>query len=304
MRKHIKTILQTLIIILIFFYLIRYLIINWTKIPFDEIHLNLLFLLISFLVLTPHFLSYGKSWQAIMKVLGNSISFAQSIWIISTTQIAKYLPGRVWYMLGRIYVGKQEKMDGKIVAVSVILETCLLITTGGILYLLSVISMGKFNVTNIIICTVLIIVAISGSNPKLLSWGTNIILKILKKEVIKLNISYSHLFQISLWFFGLWIAQVIGFYFLVTSIYLIPFAKIIDLTAAYTLSWIIGFIVIFAPGGLGVREGIMSLLLSSFIPTPLAIAISFLSRVWITVFEIVVFFIGLTVHKFSRKNNS
>lgn len=53
-----------------------------------------------------------------------------------------------------------------------------------------------------------------------------------------------------------------------------------------------GFVVIIAPSGLGVREGMMSLMLSSFIVTPLAIAISFLSRVWITVFELIMLFIG------------
>jgi hypothetical protein len=58
-----------------------------------------------------------------------------------------------------------------------------------------------------------------------------------------------------------------------------------------------GFVVIFAPGGLGVREGMMTLLLRSFIPTPLAIAISFIARVWMTLFEIVVFFIGLIVRR-------
>jgi uncharacterized membrane protein YbhN (UPF0104 family) len=62
-----------------------------------------------------------------------------------------------------------------------------------------------------------------------------------------------------------------------------------------------GFVVIFAPGGLGVREGMMTLLLSSIIPTPLAIAISFVARVWMTLFEIVVFFIGLLVRKAGRK---
>jgi hypothetical protein len=58
-----------------------------------------------------------------------------------------------------------------------------------------------------------------------------------------------------------------------------------------------GFIVIFAPGGLGIREGMMTLLLSPLVPTPLAIAISFMQRVWMTIFEVIIFFVGLVIKK-------
>ena len=123
----------------------------------------------------------------------------------------------------------------------------------------------------------------------------NIGLRLVKKPAIELKISYLHLLKLSVFFFGLWIAQIIGYYFLIDSIMPIPFYRIFSLAAAYTLSWMAGFIVVIAPGGLGVREGMMSILLSPILPAPLAIAISFIARVWITVFEIITFFIGLIV---------
>jgi len=39
----------------------------------------------------------------------------------------------------------------------------------------------------------------------------------------------------------------------------------------------------------------MTILLSPIVPAPLAIAISFVARAWITVFEIIIFFIGIIV---------
>ncbi len=297
MKKQIKKLLSLLIVIIIFLFLTKNLVVNWSKIPFDDLHFNMWFLIISLFALLVHFLSYSKSWQKIMCMLGSSISFTQSSWMISTTQIAKYLPGRIWYMIGRVYVGKKEKMSSKNLAVSMILETCLLIISSSIIFLFSVIVVGSYGLASLSICLILLVIAIVILNPHILSRVVNFLLKILKKPNIKITISYSQILKLSIYFFGLWIAQIIGFYFLINAIYPMPISKIFTLSAAYTLSWMTGFVVIFAPGGLGVREGMMTLLLSSILPTPLAIAISFISRVWITLFEIVIFFVGLLVKK-------
>lgn len=106
----------------------------------------------------------------------------------------------------------------------------------------------------------------------------------------------------SLYFIGVWIAQIIGFFFLIRAIYPLEITHIFSVSAAYTLAWIVGFIVLFAPAGLGVREGVLTLILSAIMPTPLAIAISFISRVWITVFEVIVFFIGLLIRRKERED--
>ena len=304
MLKILKKILPIIIVGLIFIFLIRYLIVNWGNIPFKSLHFNTLFIVISFLALVVHFLSYSKSWQEVMKILGSDITFAQSTWMIATTQIAKYLPGRVWYMVGRVYVGKNEKLKGEDLALSMVLETCLLVVTSSIIFLICTVLTGNYEIANIVIATVLVIVAIVIMHPKILTWITNIALRLLKRPKIEISVTYVQILRISIYFFGLWIAQIIGFYFLVNSIFQLPISYIFILASAHTLSWVIGFVVLFAPSGLGIREGVLTLMLSTVMPTPLAIAISFISRIWITVFEIAVFFIGLLIRRKDKMNIS
>jgi uncharacterized membrane protein YbhN (UPF0104 family) len=297
MIKILKRVFPVAIIIIIFIFLLRSLILNWSKIPFDDLHFNIYFLIISFLCLIPHFLSYGKSWQEVMRALGSPITFTQSCWMIATTQIAKYIPGRVWYMVGRVYVGKKEKMSGESLAVSMIMDTCLLIISVGSIFLISTIIAGNYSFTNLLICSIPLLIAFIILIPRILSWIIKHCLRILKKPMVELTLSYLQNLKLSIWFFILWFAQIIGFYFLINAIYTVSLSEIFTLAAAYALSWLAGFVVIFAPGGLGVREGMMTLLLSSILPTSLAIAISFIARVWITIFEIFIFFIGLVVKK-------
>ncbi|MBN2619942.1 flippase-like domain-containing protein [candidate division WOR-3 bacterium] len=300
--KYLKRILSFIVIVLIFFFLIRTLVLNWENIPFNELHFNGWYIALSLLMLVLHFLSYSKSWQEIMIALGHDIKFTQSLWIIATTQIAKYLPGRIWYMIGRVYIGKKENFDSNLLAVSMILEICLLIITSGILFLIATLFSGMLQATYIILGILLIIVAATVIHPRILSRLVSLIVRLLHRKPVTISMSYVQMVRVSIFFFGLWLAQIIGFYFLILAIYPADFSMLPTLMAAYTLSWITGFVVLFAPSGLGVREGVMTLLLSSILTTPLAIAMSFLSRIWFTFFEIVVFFVGLLVRRAGRRS--
>lgn len=300
--RFVKKIAPTVVIIVIFGYLIWKLAKDWSRIPFQDLHMNIPLLVLSFIVLIPHFLFYSKSWQQIMAQLGSCISFSQSAWMIATTQIAKYAPGRIWYMLGRVYVGKQEKLSGPNLALSMVLETCLLLISSGILYFISTLLTGRFSAANIITCLALFVMAIVLMIPAVLGWMANLALKVLKKPAIKITVTFLQIVKLTPWFWGLWLSQIAGFYLLVNSFYTIPASSIFTLASAYTLSWITGFVVIFTPGGLGVREGVMTLALSTIMPPAIAIAMSLISRVWITFFEVAVFFIGLLVKKRSASD--
>ncbi|MGB9720834.1 MAG: lysylphosphatidylglycerol synthase domain-containing protein [bacterium] len=301
--KWLKRIITVVIVLTIFYFLITNLINNWHKIPRDSLHFNLVNILISMILLFLNFLIFVEAWRKIIFTLGDSIDFANAFWIMSSSQLAKYVPGGIWFALGRIYLGKGDKLKPETIGISVIIETALTLLVGIILFLLSLFFASRSSILNFLFVVPIAVFFIIILHPKVLNKLLNLSMHIFKRKPIYFNIDYLRILCLSLYFFGLWIAQIIGFYFLINSIYPVHITKIFHLAGVYTLSWMSGFIVIFAPGGLGVREGMMSLLLSSFIPSPLAIAISFLSRVWITVFEIVVFFLGVAIHKVLSKNS-
>ncbi len=48
----------------------------------------------------------------------------------------------------------------------------------------------------------------------------------------------------------------------------------------FALSWSIGFVVVIAPAGFGVRESALVLLLAPFLPPAVAASLALLSRLW------------------------
>jgi len=296
-----KSILTVIIVFIIFYFLVTYLIKNWQRIPFTSLHFNTTNLLISFIFLLLNFLLFIQGWKYIVRRLGSIINFKTAFWIISLSQVAKYVPGGIWFALGRVYFGKTEKLKADTIALSVVIETGMTFLVCILLFFLSVIfSRQLIHIKTLFVIPVFLLFLVL-LQPSILNRLMNIALKIFKRPPINLDMSYPQLLKLSTYFFGFLIAQLMGFYFLINSIYPINISKIFELSAAYIVSWMTGFVVVFAPGGLGVREGVMTILLSSILPAPLAIAISFLARVWLTIFEIVIFFAGLIVRNISYK---
>ena len=97
-----------------------------------------------------------------------------------------------------------------------------------------------------------------------------------------------------------WFFWSLGFYFLVCSVTGKP--ETLSLLAVFPLSATLGILAIFAPGGIGVREGIMVLMLiSSGISETDSITIAAFQRLWFILGEGILFFSALILNKWKLK---
>ena len=63
----------------------------------------------------------------------------------------------------------------------------------------------------------------------------------------------------------------------------LPFWQV---AAASCGAYLAGFLALFAPGGLGVREGVLAVLLAPFMGPGIPAAVAVLSRLWMTIVEL------------------
>ena len=103
--------------------------------------------------------------------------------------------------------------------------------------------------------------------------------------------------KVVLMFIGNWVIVGVGFYMLTCSIYPIPMSEMLYSAGIFGLSCIIGILAIFAPSGLGVREGILVLGLGLIMPEEYAVLISIVSRLWMTVSELALIGIAFVVNQ-------
>jgi uncharacterized membrane protein YbhN (UPF0104 family) len=123
-------------------------------------------------------------------------------------------------------------------------------------------------------------------HPSLLQKILNWVLVRLNKEPISLSISYLDVLWILFICIVAWMVGGIGFYLFIDSVYPVAPQFILFLTGALAISSTLGLVAIFAPSGLGVREGALVYLLSFMMTAPVAVIISILTRLWMTLIEI------------------
>lgn len=94
-------------------------------------------------------------------------------------------------------------------------------------------------------------------------------------------------FSMLMWHLSLWLCLGVAFFLFVNSLYLIYWTQLHLIMGCYAFAWLIGFLSFLTPGGLGGREGILGLLLSSYMPPAQATLCALLCRMWMITAEIV-----------------
>jgi uncharacterized membrane protein YbhN (UPF0104 family) len=103
--------------------------------------------------------------------------------------------------------------------------------------------------------------------------------RLLKKEIRPLDDSKSLLLFIQFIYTCSWSLMGLGGYFLAKGIGLtVEFSSIFALLASMSLSWLAGYFAVISPGGLGIREGLMLLMLRNIVNTQTALIFPLLSR--------------------------
>ena len=111
--------------------------------------------------------------------------------------------------------------------------------------------------------------------------------KIFKKD-LEIPMKYTQILKVVLMFIGNWLIVGLGFFMLVKSVNpVVGRNEMLFCAGIYGISAIMGILAIFAPSGLGVREGIILAGLMLIMPESDAAVISVISRLWQTVAELI-----------------
>lgn len=212
------------------------------------------------------------AWRRLLRHQGESWPFRTLAGIMGSTQLAKYLPGNVAQHAGRALLSIKAGMGARAMTASVVQETILAIAASVIvgLAMLSLSADGLARLPDAYRPALMIAAALSGLavlalvsvrlSPDAVSSQTMWIVRWLARAGgvpgfrVALPVLAAYSFNYLIIGLGLWlVARAMG---LATEVDY-PVA-----TAVFALAWIIGFIAPGVPAGLGVREGLMLLMLA------------------------------------------
>lgn len=274
----------------LFFYLIKF---EYFRI--DNISLSYPYLFTSILFLCLGFLLDSITWWKILSFYNIRIHITDGIASHGLVVFSKYVPGKVWTILGRAsYVSAKNFPLAKTSLISLkaqIINIWIGLFLGGIPLIIFQ-GLTKLSILSFFIIIVFTLFIIS---KKIHDFILFFLSKIFKKKIEIPFINSRDLIKISIYYGLYWILLIIGYFFLVKSFYVH-----ISIIAgfAFPLSATLGILAILFPAGLGVRESVMIGYLTSIgIPTKEAATISILARLWFIIGEIFIFLLAFLIHK-------
>jgi uncharacterized membrane protein YbhN (UPF0104 family) len=252
----------------------------WPDLTSYEWHFEPVYLLLALavLVLRGPLPAYG--WWAILRHLGHPIPFLRSIRIVYYSGMAAFLPGSVWHAVGRVYLAEREGVPRVAAAVSVVLETVLILLSALVVGSLSLVSWPDPPWWAVAGGAAVLIVVVAW--PELPFRLANRALAALGRKPVDVRLSSLDLLRL-MWPFALnWLVFGVMFYLIVASLY--PAMQPVYLAAVtgiFTAAWVAGYLAVIVPQGWGVREFVIVTLLAVVgVPAPVATAAALLARLW------------------------
>lgn len=217
-----------------------------------------------------------KNMKIAVSDFGTRLTFSDSYRIYNGTQLAKYIPGSVWQFIGRIVILKGKGLSNNDIRDSLLAEQSRIIGSACLLAIILIslskpdfflLWVNKYGLGNWFLIGLIAAVGI-----------LLLIVFFLRKELFfwawRLRPGFYALIILIL----IWLS--LGLSFWVT---LAPFVKtpvsFSYIIGIYCFAFAVGFLVPFAPAGLGVRDGVLAFAMLSFMPIETALLLSGVNRV-------------------------
>lgn len=314
-RKTLKTAASLLIVLSIgYFYALEFRE-HWEALHNFKFLVNVRHLVFSLSLLLLSALLETYIWKACMNThLGRpELNFIQSIAVVNASGPLKYLPGRIWtYTAQLVWLNKYN------IPKSIVLYVNLILTLGSIIVALYLGLIYLALYTDLMSVRAIIVssAALILFNGMYIVWNSLAINKfievagrLLKKEIQPLPTSRALILYIQFIYACSWCLAGLSGYFLAEGLGLhIQAAELFAVLASMSLSWVVGYLALITPGGLGVREGTMLVMLNNVMNMQTALLFPILSRLLYLTAEALLggaaLFLGLKYDIFSSKERT
>ncbi len=240
-----------------------------------------------------------QTWRAMLRAWNASIHFwpAAAIWCISS--LTRYVPGKVWQIGAMGIMAEREKVPAVAAAGTAILNTVVNIAVGIVVAMVTGISVlqaiaARYGYAErAVLAAGAALVAAAGVIILVMPLG----LPVLLRAVDRLTGRRVVLDRLPGRAIGLavvgnvvaWLLYGFAFMLLVRGVTGTAPGTFAQYTALYSSSYVLGYLILVIPGGLGVRDASLAVGLGALhlAEPPAAVAIVVMSRLWLTILELV-----------------
>jgi glycosyltransferase 2 family protein len=238
-----------------------------------------LFVILAYLVLI-------ETWRRVITAWGSGLPFgpAARIWFVSN--LGRYVPGKVWTIAAMGTLSQRAGVSPAVAVASALYINAINILAGIAVCLLA--APGRTPIPPVVAVILGVLTVVFVLTPRALTTVVKWIAARMGRDYDLPPLAYT---TIALTFASCaiaWVFYGIAFQLLAAGTIGDPSGATSGYVALYTSSYLLGFIAFFAPGGAGVRESAMIAQAGQYalMPAPSMLLLAAISRIWLTLFEL------------------
>lgn len=265
---------------------------NWSEVSGELGRLAWPALLLAFVLTVGAPLLTLLGWRVLLAELGSAVPLPAAASIFFVGQLGKYVPGSVWTVLAQAEMGTRLQIPRRRMAVAGLLSIGLAVLCGGLLGVVALprlLARGSSTATGWVVVAAVVIGAVM-LWPRILNAVVAFGLRMLRREPLEHELRGRAVLVTCAWFTAAWVSTGLGVAVLVRALQ--PGAGVADLAVAavcgFALASAAGQFSIIVPAGVGVRDGVLGLLLVTFMPLSAATAVVVVARFLAVVADLLV----------------
>jgi hypothetical protein len=237
------------------------------------------------LLLLGYFISAGL-WGRIVRDLGGpAVPLREAVRIFMIANLGRYVPGKVWQIAGLAVLARSRGVPAATATGAAILGQGIALvaaTAVGLGALLR--GPAELRSWGLAAAVAMVVAVALGSTPTVFRRVSALWFRLAHQEVPE-TLSSTHPLRWLGLFFANWVLYAFSFWVLSTSFG--HRADLIPVGSAFAAAYVLGYLMIFAPAGLGVREGFLVAFLTPHLGLGPSGALAVVARIWTTVVEVV-----------------
>jgi len=299
--------IKIILVTVVLYFLYLQLETNWTDIKnYDWAIASPVKMLLSVVVALISLFLFSSTWSLIVRGFGDRLTLPVAFKISYISNLGRYIPGKIWQLFGIIYFAREYGLSAEKATASFIISQIFMSASSLLILAIAAQIEPLIIVDQIRILgdkfTILFTTGMTLISLSIIIWPNriisvgNFVLKKLRRPELTFAMDKKVAPIVFAGYCVAWIFYGVAFWLLVQSIFPQAELSLISAIGIFAGAYQIGYLFLFAPGGIGPRELIMSQMLMPFLPG-VAPIVAILARLWTIVIEIAATGLSLTVRK-------
>jgi glycosyltransferase 2 family protein len=257
---------------------------EWTQVRAALASLGVLTVAAALVSVLVALLATMQVWRLLLAALGSPLPARNAARIMFVGQLGKYLPGSIWPVLAQMELGQAYQVPRHRSASASVLTMLLSLLTGLLTALVALpFVAGSTPYLWVLLAVPVLLVVL---HPRVLNSALGRLLRLARQPALAEPLTGRTVAGALTWAFVSWICYGLQIWLLAIRLGAPDGKAALLAVGGFALAWSVGFLVVLAPAGAGVREVLLVATLGPVLGVADATAIALVSRVLLTVCDL------------------